>query len=254
MPGPTTTGYSCPILLRWQLRPPLAPGSSGVSKCQGWARDPSPSDPHPLFSDTKPSNSLIPFLSFRSSEVRTWCGGWLGSSPSERHRDLDFAPKPQKDCAKDPGISGEAPRPGVEPELRPEGRRSLRMGVRTSGKPAVGGPSAYALLTCSPALPAGCVPQSTCGYHGPCRKSSCKGWCLAGWNGVGHQAILLGFQGPSWSLPASWPADHVVGGSGGDEFACCHRFTGAQSSRCHPACSLVLPATSGPWEDGVRHE
>ncbi|XP_053780093.1 serine/threonine-protein kinase MRCK gamma isoform X6 [Desmodus rotundus] len=52
--------------------------------------------------DTKPSNSLIPFLSFRSSE---------------------------KDCAKDPGISGEAPRPGVEPELRPEGRRSLRMGA-----------------------------------------------------------------------------------------------------------------------------
>ncbi|XP_062952071.1 serine/threonine-protein kinase MRCK gamma [Cynocephalus volans] len=52
--------------------------------------------------DTKPSNSLIPFLSFWSSE---------------------------KDSAKDPGISAEAPRPGVEPELRPEGRRSLRMGA-----------------------------------------------------------------------------------------------------------------------------
>nr|XP_005577416.2 serine/threonine-protein kinase MRCK gamma isoform X1 [Macaca fascicularis] len=52
--------------------------------------------------DTKPSNSLIPFLSFRSSE---------------------------KDSAKDPGISGEATRHGGEPELRPEGRRSLRMGA-----------------------------------------------------------------------------------------------------------------------------
>ncbi|XP_037694284.1 serine/threonine-protein kinase MRCK gamma isoform X3 [Choloepus didactylus] len=52
--------------------------------------------------DAKPSNSLIPFLSFWSSE---------------------------KDPTRDPGISGEAPRPGVEPELRPEGRRSLRMGA-----------------------------------------------------------------------------------------------------------------------------
>ncbi|XP_069327737.1 serine/threonine-protein kinase MRCK gamma [Eulemur rufifrons] len=52
--------------------------------------------------DPKPSNSLIPFLSFRSSE---------------------------KDPAKETGISGEAPRPGMEPELRPEGRRSLRSGT-----------------------------------------------------------------------------------------------------------------------------
>ncbi|XP_058382474.1 serine/threonine-protein kinase MRCK gamma isoform X5 [Diceros bicornis minor] len=59
--------------------------------------------------DTKPSNSLIPFLSFRSSE---------------------------KDSAKDPGISGEAPRPGVEPELRPEGRRSLRLGAVFPRAPA----------------------------------------------------------------------------------------------------------------------
>ncbi|VFV43175.1 serine threonine-protein kinase [Lynx pardinus] len=51
--------------------------------------------------DTKPSNSLIPFLSLRSSE---------------------------KDSTKDPGISGEALRPGMEPELKPEGRRSLRLG------------------------------------------------------------------------------------------------------------------------------
>ncbi|XP_023095796.1 serine/threonine-protein kinase MRCK gamma isoform X7 [Felis catus] len=50
--------------------------------------------------DTKPSNSLIPFLSLRSSE----------------------------DSTKDPGISGEALRPGMEPELKPEGRRSLRLG------------------------------------------------------------------------------------------------------------------------------
>ncbi|KAF3822221.1 hypothetical protein GH733_007595 [Mirounga leonina] len=59
--------------------------------------------------DTKPSNSLIPFLSLRSSE---------------------------KDSAKDPGLSGEAPRPGVEPELRPEGRRSLRLGAVLPKAPA----------------------------------------------------------------------------------------------------------------------
>ncbi|XP_070344213.1 serine/threonine-protein kinase MRCK gamma isoform X14 [Equus asinus] len=58
--------------------------------------------------DTKPSNSLIPFLSFRSSE----------------------------DPTKDPGISGEAPRPGSEPELRPEGRRSLRLGAVFPRAPA----------------------------------------------------------------------------------------------------------------------
>ncbi|KAM6158135.1 LOW QUALITY PROTEIN: serine/threonine-protein kinase MRCK gamma [Rhynchocyon petersi] len=52
--------------------------------------------------DIKPSNSLLPFLSFWNSE---------------------------KDSTRDPGISGEAPRPGPEPELRPEGRRSLRMGA-----------------------------------------------------------------------------------------------------------------------------
>ncbi|XP_045749314.1 serine/threonine-protein kinase MRCK gamma isoform X4 [Mirounga angustirostris] len=59
--------------------------------------------------DTKPSNSLIPFLSLRSSE---------------------------KDSAKDPGLSGEALRPGVEPELRPEGRRSLRLGAVLPKAPA----------------------------------------------------------------------------------------------------------------------
>uniref|UniRef100_A0A452F8X4 Serine/threonine-protein kinase MRCK gamma n=1 Tax=Capra hircus TaxID=9925 RepID=A0A452F8X4_CAPHI len=53
--------------------------------------------------DTKPSNSLIPFLSFRSSE---------------------------KDSAKDAGTSGEAP------ELRPEGRRSLRLGAVFPRTPA----------------------------------------------------------------------------------------------------------------------
>ncbi|XP_021564920.1 serine/threonine-protein kinase MRCK gamma, partial [Carlito syrichta] len=59
--------------------------------------------------DSKSSNSLIPFLSFRSSE---------------------------KDSAKDPGVSGEVPRPGAEPELRPEGRRSLRMGAVFPRAPA----------------------------------------------------------------------------------------------------------------------
>ncbi|XP_078289775.1 serine/threonine-protein kinase MRCK gamma isoform X3 [Panthera onca] len=58
--------------------------------------------------DTKPSNSLIPFLSLRSSE----------------------------DSTKDPGISGEALRPGMEPELKPEGRRSLRLGAVFPRAPA----------------------------------------------------------------------------------------------------------------------
>uniref|UniRef100_A0A8C0KQM0 Serine/threonine-protein kinase MRCK gamma n=1 Tax=Canis lupus dingo TaxID=286419 RepID=A0A8C0KQM0_CANLU len=52
--------------------------------------------------DAKSSNSLIPFRSLWSSE---------------------------KDSSKDPGISGEDLRPSVEPELRPEGRRSLRLGA-----------------------------------------------------------------------------------------------------------------------------
>ncbi|XP_074192742.1 serine/threonine-protein kinase MRCK gamma isoform X3 [Rhinolophus sinicus] len=59
--------------------------------------------------DAKPSNSLIPFLSFRSLE---------------------------KDSAKDPGISGEASRPVLEPELRPEGRSSLRLGAVFPRAPA----------------------------------------------------------------------------------------------------------------------
>ncbi|KAM8815047.1 serine/threonine-protein kinase MRCK gamma isoform 2-T2 [Rhynchonycteris naso] len=69
--------------------------------------------------DTRPSNSLIPFLSFRSSE----------------------------DSAKDPGTSGEAPRPGAEPELRPEGRRSLRLGAASPRAPAASSTSAEGPLT-----------------------------------------------------------------------------------------------------------
>ncbi|XP_054947587.1 serine/threonine-protein kinase MRCK gamma isoform X2 [Physeter macrocephalus] len=65
--------------------------------------------------DTKPSNSLIPFLSFRSSE---------------------------KDATKDPGVSGEALKPGLEPELRPEGRRSLRLGAVFPRAPAATTPPA----------------------------------------------------------------------------------------------------------------
>ncbi|XP_036715292.1 serine/threonine-protein kinase MRCK gamma isoform X16 [Balaenoptera musculus] len=65
--------------------------------------------------DTKPSNSLIPFLSFRSSE---------------------------KDSTKDPGVSGEALKPGLEPELRPEGRRSLRLGTVFPRTPAATTPPA----------------------------------------------------------------------------------------------------------------
>ncbi|XP_013369426.1 PREDICTED: serine/threonine-protein kinase MRCK gamma isoform X2 [Chinchilla lanigera] len=67
--------------------------------------------------DTKPSNSLIPFLSFWTTE----------------------------DSAKDSGISGETPKPGVEPELRPEGRRSLRMGAVFPWVPAVTATPAEAL-------------------------------------------------------------------------------------------------------------
>ncbi|XP_074087237.1 serine/threonine-protein kinase MRCK gamma [Macrotis lagotis] len=62
--------------------------------------------------DSKPSNSLIPFLSFRSSE---------------------------KDASKDPASFPDPPdsrRPGTEAELRPEGRRSLRMGAVFPRAPA----------------------------------------------------------------------------------------------------------------------
>uniref|UniRef100_A0A671EBB1 non-specific serine/threonine protein kinase n=1 Tax=Rhinolophus ferrumequinum TaxID=59479 RepID=A0A671EBB1_RHIFE len=61
----------------------------------------------------------------------------------QARRGADFVPhpNPQKDSAKDPGISGEASRPVLEPELRPECRSSLRLGVRTGRRPAVGGPS-----------------------------------------------------------------------------------------------------------------
>ncbi|XP_072495150.1 serine/threonine-protein kinase MRCK gamma isoform X2 [Notamacropus eugenii] len=54
--------------------------------------------------DSKPSNSLIPFLSFRSSE---------------------------KDASKEPSSSDvpDSRRPGAEAELRPEGRRSMRLGT-----------------------------------------------------------------------------------------------------------------------------
>ncbi|XP_043829061.1 serine/threonine-protein kinase MRCK gamma [Dromiciops gliroides] len=62
--------------------------------------------------DSKPSNSLIPFLPFRSSE---------------------------KDAAKDPANPPDTPdsrRPAAEAELRPEGRRSMRMGAVFPRAPA----------------------------------------------------------------------------------------------------------------------
>ncbi|XP_020823967.1 LOW QUALITY PROTEIN: serine/threonine-protein kinase MRCK gamma [Phascolarctos cinereus] len=62
--------------------------------------------------DSKPSNSLIPFLSFRSSE---------------------------KDASKDPASSPDMPDswcPGAEAELRLEGRRSMRMGAVFPRAPA----------------------------------------------------------------------------------------------------------------------
>uniref|UniRef100_A0A4X2K3W4 Serine/threonine-protein kinase MRCK gamma n=1 Tax=Vombatus ursinus TaxID=29139 RepID=A0A4X2K3W4_VOMUR len=62
--------------------------------------------------DSKPSNPLIPFLSFRSSE---------------------------KDASKDTASSPDAPdcrRPGAEAELRPEGRRSMRLGAVFPRAPA----------------------------------------------------------------------------------------------------------------------
>lgn len=224
------------------------------SKCQGWARDPSPSDPHPLFSDTKPSNSLIPFLSFRGSEVRTWWRGQLGSSPGKRHRDLDFAPKPQKDSAKDPGISGEALRPGVEPELRPEGRRSLRMGVRTGGEPAVGGPPAPTLLTCSPPPPRLCSPDHLLLLRS-LQKVLLQRWVPSWVVRGGAPSPSAGFPGTLLVPPcASWPAGHAGGGGGGSKVACRHRFAGARRLRCCLAPSLALPAASGPWEAGVRRE
>ncbi|XP_070638616.1 serine/threonine-protein kinase MRCK gamma isoform X5 [Bos indicus] len=70
--------------------------------------------------DTKPSNSLIPFLSFRGSE---------------------------KDSAKDAGTSGEAL------ELRPEGRRSLRLGAVFPRTPAATTPPAESPPAKAPPCP-----------------------------------------------------------------------------------------------------
>ncbi|XP_061262849.1 serine/threonine-protein kinase MRCK gamma isoform X7 [Bos javanicus] len=70
--------------------------------------------------DTKPSNSLIPFLSFRGSE---------------------------KDATKDAGTSGEAL------ELRPEGRRSLRLGAVFPRTPAATTPPAESPPAKAPPCP-----------------------------------------------------------------------------------------------------
>ncbi|XP_058518802.1 serine/threonine-protein kinase MRCK gamma isoform X2 [Ochotona princeps] len=87
--------------------------------------------------DAKSSSSLIPLLSFRGAS--------------------------EKDIAKDPGPSGEAPRPGMEPELRPEGHRSLRAGAgfpRVPAAPAEGTsakPSSHSLHPRSFPSPTKCL-------------------------------------------------------------------------------------------------
>lgn len=238
----------------------MAHGSSGISVRTG------PGTPTPVthtlfFSDTKSSNSLIPFLSFRSSEVRTWCRGWLGKGSGERHRDLDFVPKPEGVC---------------------QGPWHLRRGPTTWGgtgaeaggptQPAPGGedlwetcswgPSAHARLTCSLTLPCRlCSPEHLLLLQ-PLQKVLLQRLVPRGVErsrGTSHSA---GFPRTLLVPPhASRPTDHVVGGSGGNEFECCHGLTGAQSSCCHLAHSLVLPNTSGglgwgagPWEAVVRCE
>ncbi|XP_059738917.1 serine/threonine-protein kinase MRCK gamma isoform X8 [Bos taurus] len=99
--------------------------------------------------DTKPSNSLIPFLSFRGSEVRTGAG-LAREDPREGHRQRPgFRPRaiPQKDSAKDAGTSGEAL------ELRPEGRRSLRLGAVFPRTPAATTPPAESPPAKAPPCP-----------------------------------------------------------------------------------------------------
>lgn len=156
--------------------------------------------------------------------------------------------------------------PAWSPEGFLQGPRHLRRGPEAWGgataeargppQPAPGGKDpwetcrwGHPLPTCflpvrSPS-PAGCVPQSTCCSHSPCRRSSCKGQCLAGRRGAGAPCHPAWFPRALLAPPrALWLADHTGGGSGGN------------------AHSLVPPVTSrwprgwglGPWEAAVRRE
>lgn len=101
----------------------------------------------------------------------------------------------------------------MEPELKPEGRRSLRLGVRTGGSPAFGGPGpAFCLcpphpLAC-PSPPAGCVPQSARCCHHPYRSSSRKGPHPEGRGGVGVPSHSAGSPrtglSPSTCISHGW--------------------------------------------------
>ncbi|MXQ90665.1 hypothetical protein E5288_WYG016341 [Bos mutus] len=111
--------------------------------------------------DTKPSNSLIPFLSFRGSE---------------------------KDSAKDAGTSGEAL------ELRPEGRRSLRLGAVFPRTPAATTPPAE-----SPPAKPGSHTLRPWSFPSPTKCLRCTSLML----GLGRQG--LGCDGETLSPPAHHP-------------------------------------------------
>lgn len=124
----------------------------------------------------------------------------------------------------------------MEPELRPEGRRSLRLGVRTGGRPAGGGRSPSS--ACEPLTrsrpPAGRVPQGACCYHSLPRKSSCEGQCPEGQGRVGPPSHSAWFPrtrlGPRTCLLALRPVGVTVALA--MRFEPDHRLSGAQSSHC----------------------
>lgn len=182
-----------------------------------------PHDTCPLFADTKPSNSLIPFLSFRGSEVRTGAG-LAREDPREGHRQRPgFRPRaiPQKDSAKDAGTSGEAL------ELRPEGRRSLRLGVSTGRRPMAGWWGAWAsgvggpdptLSLCSVPLQA-VFPRTPAATTPPAESPPAK--VSARWGGAGALSHSAGFSRSRLGFPPTphpVPADRDGNGDGGTEF------------------------------------
>lgn len=126
----------------------------------------------------------------------------------------------------------------------------------------MGGPSAWALLTCSltPHYRL-CSPEPLL-LPWPLQKVLLQRSVLRGVEQSGDtKPFCQVSKDPLVPPRASWMAEHIEGGGGGSEFECYHRPAGAQSSCCHLAHSWshltlhnVLGWGAGPWEAVVRHE